>query len=219
MKRRTFLQAAGVGLATARTGWAAGRRAVDVAVVGAGAIGATTAWLLRAEGLSVALLDKGAAGREASWASAGMVQPYGSSKSESWSTRSVLLSRKLYDEFEPRLFEETGRRAGYGGEGGLVLAFDDEEAEGLRRYAGRGDEDHPTRFLDGPELRQRDPGLPEKAVGALLFSGMLPHGTPHNNTGDHRRALQYHYYPDDTEKIATEERLAIFGSEGKDVSC
>ena len=171
MKRRSFLQAAGIGLAAARTGWSLGGRSVDVAVVGAGAIGATTAWLLRAEGLSVALLDKGAAGREASWASAGMVQPYGSSKSESWSTRSALLSRKLYDDFEPRLFEETGRRIGYGGEGGLVLAFDDEEAEGLKRYAGRGEEDHPTRFLDRADLRQRDPGLPEGVVGALLYSG------------------------------------------------
>jgi len=60
---------------------------------------------------------------------------------------------------------------------------------------------------------------PLKPGGLLLFKGLLPHGTPHNNTGQRRRALQYHYYPDTTEKTTQEERLAIFGTEGKDVEC
>jgi glycine oxidase len=172
MRRRRFLGVAGLALAgTAGRAWGVGRRGSDVVVVGGGAIGATTAWLLRSEGLSVTLLDKGAAGREASWASAGMIQPYGSSRSASWSTRSALLSKSLYDAFEPRLLEETGRRVGYGGDGGLVLAFDDGSAESLRGFAGRGEEDFPTRFLDRADVRQREPGLPEGVVGAALFPG------------------------------------------------
>ena len=61
--------------------------------------------------------------------------------------------------------------------------------------------------------------VPLKPGGALLFNGLLPHGTPHNNTGNRRRALQYHYYPSDTEKIEQDDRLAIYGTEGKDVEC
>ena len=118
MRRRTFLRTA-IGTALAAPAWAyQGAKSYDAIVIGAGAIGCTTAYYLRDEGLSVCLLDKGPAGREASWASAGMIQPYGSSKSESWPNRATLLSRKLYDELEPRLFEETGKRIGYGGAGG-----------------------------------------------------------------------------------------------------
>lgn len=169
MKRRSFL-GVGLGLAAGRA-WAGTRRTADVVVVGGGAIGATTAWLLRSEGLSVVLLDKGPAGREASWASAGMIQPYGSSQGESWATRSALLSRSLYDAFEPKLFEETGRRIGYGGEGGLVLAFDDGNAEALKAGVGRRDEDFPSVFLDRAELRKREPGIADGAVAALLQPG------------------------------------------------
>lgn len=55
--------------------------------------------------------------------------------------------------------------------------------------------------------------------GALLFDGKLPHGTPHNTSANRRRALQFHYAPDDIHKHAPAERLKIFGSEGKNVTC
>lgn len=147
---------AGFCLAAASPAW--GRaRSVDVLVVGAGAIGATTAYELRREGLSVALLDKGPAGREASWASAGMIQPSGGA---GWAGEAARLSRELYDDLEPRLFEETGRRIGYGGEGGLILAVDDDEAASLQRREG---------FLDRKGVREREPGLPDQVVAALLL--------------------------------------------------
>ena len=60
---------------------------------------------------------------------------------------------------------------------------------------------------------------PLRPGGLLLFDGLLQHGTPANPTGQRRRAVQYHYAPDDVEKIADEERLALFGSEGKNVEC
>jgi len=169
--RRSFLRAAGAGLGLAAARPArAGQGSYDVIVVGAGAIGATTAYFLRGEGLSVALVDKGPAGREASWASAGMIQPYGSKKSESWPARAALLSRELYDDLEPRLFEETGRRIGYGGEGGLVIAFEDGEAESLQRMAkAQSGDDFPTRSLSREEARKREPGLPEQVVAAALL--------------------------------------------------
>jgi len=61
--------------------------------------------------------------------------------------------------------------------------------------------------------------VPLQPGGCMLFSGLLPHGTPCNTSDKRRRALQFHYRPEDTETIPTEERLAAFGSEGKNVSC
>jgi phytanoyl-CoA hydroxylase len=55
--------------------------------------------------------------------------------------------------------------------------------------------------------------------GVLLFDGLLQHGTPYNPTGRRRRAVQYHYASAGAQQTADEERLALFGSEGKNVEC
>src|SRR5690606_10525792 len=62
-------------------------------------------------------------------------------------------------------------------------------------------------------------GVPLEPGGVLLFDGMLPHGTPHNSSPQRRRAVQYHYYPVDTQKVSKEDRMSVFGTEGKDVEC
>ncbi|MEZ5275828.1 MAG: phytanoyl-CoA dioxygenase family protein [Opitutaceae bacterium] len=61
--------------------------------------------------------------------------------------------------------------------------------------------------------------VPLKPGGLLLFDGLLPHGTPHNNSGERRRAIQYHYAPDTATKVEDDYRLGVFGSEGKGVTC
>lgn len=172
MRRRTFLKTA-LGAGLAAPAWAAqGAQTFDVVVIGAGAIGCTTAYYLREEGLSVCLLDKGPAGREASWASAGMIQPYGSSKSEAWPTRAALLSRKLYDELEPKLFEETGKRIGYGGDGGLIVGFEDRDVAQLEAIVkSQEGDDAPAQFLAREEAKKREPGLPDQVTAAALLPG------------------------------------------------
>ena len=167
MRRRTFLKST-IGAFLAAPAWASqGARSYDAIVIGAGAIGCTTAYYLREEGLSVCLLDKGPVGREASWASAGMIQPSGSSKSESWPARATLLSRKLYDDLEPRLFEETGKRIGYGGDGGLIVAFDDADAAQLQAMVeSQASDDFPPQLLNREDARTREPGLPDSVVAA-----------------------------------------------------
>lgn len=60
---------------------------------------------------------------------------------------------------------------------------------------------------------------PLRAGGCVIFDGLVPHGTPHNTTDTRRRALQFHYVAKGTPRITTEERMAMFGSEGRDVSC
>jgi phytanoyl-CoA hydroxylase len=61
--------------------------------------------------------------------------------------------------------------------------------------------------------------VPLNPGGCLFFHGLLHHGTPPSRSPQRRRALQFHYKPAGAAQIAPEQRLAIFGSEGKDVSC
>ncbi len=61
--------------------------------------------------------------------------------------------------------------------------------------------------------------VPLKPGGILLFDGLLVHGTPHNNSNQRRRAVQFHYHGNHYSQISQEQRMAIFGSEGKDIAC
>jgi phytanoyl-CoA hydroxylase len=58
-----------------------------------------------------------------------------------------------------------------------------------------------------------------KPGGVLLFNSYLQHGTPANASPKRRRALQFVYIPATIGRITPAERLAVFGSEGKDVQC
>lgn len=61
--------------------------------------------------------------------------------------------------------------------------------------------------------------VPLKPGSCLLFHGLLHHGTPTSRSERRRRALQFHYKPASIAPIDVEARLAVFGSEGKDVTC
>ncbi len=61
--------------------------------------------------------------------------------------------------------------------------------------------------------------VPLKPGGALFFHSLMQHGTPANNSPHRRRAAQFHYAPASAQNGTQESRLAIFGSEGKDVTC
>lgn len=61
--------------------------------------------------------------------------------------------------------------------------------------------------------------VPLQPGGLMLFDGLIPHGTPTNHSPKRRRALQFHYAPASAQKSPPEERLAVFGSEGKNVTC
>ena len=61
--------------------------------------------------------------------------------------------------------------------------------------------------------------VPLKPGGLLIFQSLLHHGTPPNNTGLRRRALQFHYRPQNAPLTSQEERLAIFGGEGLGAEC
>ena len=61
--------------------------------------------------------------------------------------------------------------------------------------------------------------VPLQPGGCLLFHGLIHHGTPANRSELRRRAVQFHYRSSSVHSTSDEERLAHFGSEGKDVTC
>jgi phytanoyl-CoA hydroxylase len=61
--------------------------------------------------------------------------------------------------------------------------------------------------------------VPLRPGGCLFFNGLVHHGTPPNRTDSPRRALQLHYRPEEIVTVTREERLAVYGDAGKDVTC
>jgi phytanoyl-CoA hydroxylase len=62
--------------------------------------------------------------------------------------------------------------------------------------------------------------VPMRPGSCLFFDGLLHHGTPPSQSNKRRRAVQYHYKPADVDLLSdSTNRLAIFGEEGKDVTC
>lgn len=74
-------------------------------------------------------------------------------------------------------------------------------------------------ICDTHERQKEILAVPLKPGGCLLFHSLIHHGTPTNHTNQRRRAVQFHYRPASASKTSKEERLAIFGEEGKDVTC
>lgn len=69
------------------------------------------------------------------------------------------------------------------------------------------------------QVRRDQVAVPLKPGGVLIFDGLIHHGTPHNLTDQRRRALQYHYAPSDAVWVNEDNRLAVYGEEGKNVTC
>jgi phytanoyl-CoA hydroxylase len=116
---------------------------------------------------------------------------------------------------------------------GTWIALDDVDLEnGCMHVLDGGHQEGPQNHFDRRDwqicdtdiealhtLRHPVVAVPLKRGGCLFFKGLLPHGTPMNRSGRRRRALQYHYYPADTGKTSEDDRLAVFGGEGKGVEC
>ena len=63
----------------------------------------------------------------------------------------------------------------------------------------------------------RDVMVPLEPGGVLLFDGLIHHGTPPNESGLRRRAMQFHYTAADAAWL--DERPDAFGNADKDVEC
>lgn len=66
---------------------------------------------------------------------------------------------------------------------------------------------------------QRDVTVPLEPGGCLIWHGLTQHGSPNNPTDQRRRALQYHYRPEQAVALTKEDRMATYGGESLGVTC
>lgn len=111
---------------------------------------------------------------------------------------------------------------------GFWIALDDATLEnGCMHFITGAHHDGPVahfnrrdwQICDTDVIGRRCMAGPVKSGGCLVFNGLVPHGTPQNMSPKRRRALQFHYCPAGISRISTEERIKLFGEEGRDVSC
>ncbi len=74
-------------------------------------------------------------------------------------------------------------------------------------------------ICDEDAVRRTQTAVPAQAGDVLFFDSKLPHGTPVNRSENYRWALQYHFIPASAVETGDEDRLALFGHEGKNVTC
>lgn len=98
---------------------------------------------------------------------------------------------------------------------GCMHVLDCGHHKGPRTHFRRRD----MQICDTDVLGQRSIAFPLEPGDAMFFDGLLPHGTPANASADRRRALQFHYCPEDAVELDSKLRLQVFGSEGKDATC
>src|SRR5215831_20855292 len=104
----------------------------DVIVIGGGVVGLTIAREL-ARRKSVLLVDRGPTGQGTSRAAAGMLTPLSEADDQGPFFQLCRLSHSMYDRFVCDLESETSLDCGYGKNGLIVLASDEEAAATLRR--------------------------------------------------------------------------------------
>ena len=111
---------------------------------------------------------------------------------------------------------------------GVWIALDEATvANGCMHVLGGGHHQGPQvhiqrrdwQLCDTDILGRTITALPISPCGCIIFNVLLPHGTPPNPTPLRRRALQFHYAPAGVPEGTDEDRLAVFGAEGKGASC
>ena len=100
-------------------------------------------------------------------------------------------------------------------ENGCMQVVEGGHRQGPRAHFLRRD----WQICDSEVARLPRVAIPMRSGGCLLFDALLPHGTPANRTDRQRWAVQYHFVSPQSRETGDEDRLAVFGSEGKGVSC
>jgi len=138
-------------------------------VVGGGIIGLSVAWYLGRAGMSVRVLERDRLGSHASGAAAGMLAPLAESMEIDPLFAFGKASLELYPSFLEQLAFDSDVDVLLEGPGLLRLAFSGEEADRMKALtnAPAAKELH-AEWLNEDQLRELQPTITEKAVGAIL---------------------------------------------------
>lgn len=140
-----------------------------VAVVGAGVMGLAIAWRLADAGCAVDVFDQGMSGHGASYAAAGMLAACAEAEpGEDHLLGLNRASQALWPAFAAELERAAGFSVDLRPEGTIVLALTADDAARLRHLIafqqGLG---LPVEWLNGAEVRRREPHLTSKLAGAV----------------------------------------------------
>src|SRR5262245_8425235 len=143
----------------------------DVIVAGAGVVGLAAARALAAQGARVLVVERLRVGAEASSAAAGMIAPQ-AGEPDSPLLDLALRARDRHLELAAELEEETGIAVDLSRLGRLEVFFDEGAQEArlraLQAHRARGLAVEP---LSAAELRDCEPNVSGRAVGAIYFAG------------------------------------------------
>lgn len=155
------------------------QREQPVAIVGGGIIGLSIGWQLLRRGQEVTIFERGSTGREASWIAGGLLAPHTEVGFEDEAfLRAGLKGLEVYRRFLDELSDDTGDRIPIDPRGTLMVAFDRDDSERIRRlYEFRSHLGLPVEWLQGSEAREREPLLSPKVTAAMS----LPDGGQVNN--------------------------------------
>lgn len=144
---------------------------MKIIVVGGGIMGLSIALELRKRNdLEVIVLEKSVPGAEASTAAAGLLAPQLESDAPGPFLELCLLSRMAWPKWVAELQQLSGVDCGYLPNGLLQVAFTDDEMAALdAKQSWQGAHSLRGELLNPVELRQREPAITSKALGALFL--------------------------------------------------
>lgn len=140
-----------------------------VVIVGAGVMGLGVAWKLASAGQKVLVLEKNTPGAGASRAAAGMLAPMAELQyDEEPLLKFSLESQQRWPSFVQELEADAARSVEYETSGTLLVAWDRDEAEDLKRhYEYQKEMGLNVQWLSGRGLRRMEPMLSPRIVGGV----------------------------------------------------
>ncbi|MCA1040685.1 glycine oxidase ThiO [Bacillus infantis] len=146
------------------------KRVYDVIIAGGGIIGCSIAYQQAKLGKQVLILEKRELCSEATSAAAGMLGAQAEIDENLSMLKLALKSRAMFPDMIRELEDLTGISIGLVNEGMIKIAWDDAEAEPLKRQVKFHKEwDGQVRWIDQAEISEREPHLSRGLAGGMLI--------------------------------------------------
>ena len=144
----------------------------QLAVIGAGVIGLSVAWQAAEAGWEVTIFDPHPS-RGASWAAAGMLAPITEAHpAEPELLRIGLESAQMWPQFASDLTAAAGQSCGFRDDGTVVIGYDRDDAEYIRRLAEQLKQWHlPSESWTTTQRQAAEPAVNPQAAAALSVPG------------------------------------------------